>query len=176
MTSAAISPSFAWSELEACVFDFDAAIARARAEVERDATTLVLLYLQLKAQHRFGKLETQLGIAMSRLTDVQLREVSELLLRPLSPMKPQLHELRAKRSLFRRPEQFVLDSLCALVARVETVAAQLALEAAKGQRPANVVYPTMDARLRTQAVMASALLPSVRRDRAEADPDPDYGL
>jgi hypothetical protein len=176
MTTAAIPTSFAWSELEARVFDFDAAIARARAEMERDAATLMLAYLQLKAQHRFGKLETQLGMMMGGLTDVQLREVSELLLRPLPTLKPTLRALRAKQSIFRRPERFVLDSLCGLVARVEIVAEQLALEAAKGQRPANIVYPLLDDRMRQQSKMASALLPAVRRDRSEADPDPDYGL
>ena len=164
------------AELQARVFDLDAALVRARREVERDRAAVFLGFYHCIARHRLTKFETELGIQMVNLSDVQMREMSELLLKPLIALQPKVAAAKSRRGHLRKHERWCFDAFCSMLDETEQLALRLAAEAAKDNRPGTIEYPALDARVRHDAMMASALLPPVRRDSAEADPDPDYGF
>jgi len=161
-------------ELQALVYGFDAAIAKARFEVERNALFFKIGMSQCVARHKFGKLQIRLQRMMPLLTGVELRKISEQLLEPLSPAKPHFqtwHETH--RSLLRAPEKFVIDQFCGLIADVQTFAAQLACEAELKQRSGMEMTRAMTVAMKQRASLATAMFRSRPHDDA-GDVSPEY--
>lgn len=172
MTATATADSFLDMEVQVRVFELDAAIARARLEVQRDQRFLKVLWYQKRAESYFEKAEVSVRAAILRMNDDQLVELARLLRKPLVRVSPAITAGESVRPEMRSFERHLFDSFIKLTARIEKLADDLQIEAARRRRD----YPRLSARLQRDAFMANAFLPKVRRDPADADPDPDYGL
>ena len=161
-------------ELRALVYGFDAALAKAQLEVERNAVFVKAGIFQCVARYKFGKLRVRLGTMMPSLSEAELRTISAQLLAPLSPAKPDFdrwHE--ANRSLLRAPERLVIDHLCGLVADVENLAAELAHEAESKERSSAEITRKMTAAMKQRASLAAAMFRTRPHDDA-GDVSPEY--
>ena len=159
-------------EVQARVFELDAAIARARLEFQRDRHVLLNAFYHVRVSGLLKSTEPAVRAAMPRMTDDQLLELSSLLRKPITIAYPAIADGDRLRSLMRAPERYFFDAFVRVIGQVETLANDLRVEAERRRQH----YPRLDGRLQRDALLANTFLPKVRRDQADTDPDPDYGL
>lgn len=153
------------------------AVDLVRNELERNAHVVGLCFYVNLAKYQFRKFRSAIETApKAELRDPMLAHLGETFEKQADMLTLGVRRCYHVRNSLRFPERYMLDCVSTLASTLDTFGTELQCRAARGERPA-LRTPKLSGRLAHQAGMAALFMrPTARDHRAEATPDPDYGI